>query len=104
MSNRNVASKHSFVLVTPSGDSYVIQGVEIRKCGGTYGYNLVVVLESGDKANIGWSMEKEDLLPIRETIVEHMKNDSGEPLDMRGRYQPNPEYVGYHGCTIVAAG
>ena len=91
-----------FVLVTPGGDAHTISGVEIKKTSDTYGYDLVVKTDDGKKVIIGWSSPgEEELIPIRETIVRHMKSNPGESLDLRDHYMPNPKYFGFYGCTII---
>lgn len=102
MATKSLVSKHAFLLISPSGNSYVIQGIEIIKCAGSYGYDLCVVRETGEKVGIAWSSpERDALVPIRETVLEHMKEHPGEPFDMRGKYMSNPDYIGYYGCTVV---
>lgn len=102
MPTNNIVSTHAFLLIAPDGDSYVIQGIEINKCGDSYGYNLCVVRETGEKVRIAWSSpDKDALIPIRESVLQHMVAAPGKPLDMRNQWKPNPKYIGYYGCTVV---
>lgn len=77
----------------------------ISKEPSTYGYNLMIELNGrADPVNIGYATPGEDILPeVRDVIVNNMVRNV-EVLDLRDHFEPETQYFGWYGCTILKKG
>ena len=93
-------------LIDVKGNGYNgVNHVSVRKCGSTYGYELMIELAGGRKPLcIGYASPGEDILPeVKDLITSHMVRNV-ELLDLREHFEPETEYFGWYGCTILKKG
>lgn len=90
-------------LIDVRGNGYNdVNHVSVKKCGSTYGYELMIELQGGRKPFcIGYASPDEDILPeVKESIIQNMVRNV-ELLDLREHYQLETQPFGYYGCTIL---
>lgn len=88
-------------VIDVDGNAYIICGVQITKCGNSYGYTLDLELINGKVKGIAYAYDDKQLMASRDAIASHIASSNSDALDMRETFIRVPGKASYYDCTIA---